>query len=475
MTGASTLEPSSPSFPARVISAVLLPLNRLSGASLAAVAGLVLIGGYALGLALSMAHTSYDTWGVLVVGPVLALVSWPLVKAALRSENDRWISRLIVLALVGKAVGALARWAVAFVLYDGAADASRYNRQGAAVAEQFHAGNFAVDLGGPLVGTGFVILLTGIVYSLIGPTLLGGYLVFAWLGFWGLFAFYRAFRLAMPGANHRRYAVLVFFLPSLIFWPSGIGKEAWMTFGLGLAALGAAKLLTGTRGAVVPLTVGLLATAMVRPHMTALVFVAAAAAFLVRRDVHRTPLTPVIRAVTLAVLAVVGVVIARQAATFFDVESVSVDSVNAVLNDTSERTETGGSAFQARPVQSPLDMPLAAVTVLFRPLPWEADNLQLLVTALEGTCLFVFAVASWGRVRNLWAFRPGRAYSMFCLLYVLLFVFAFSTFNNFGLLARERSLVYPFLLALLCLPAVAGMHSHVATRGTHQLRKASFR
>ena len=35
--------------------------------------------------------------------------------------------------------------------------------------------------------------------------------------------------------TRRRYALLVLFLPSLLFWPSSIGKEAWMTLALGLA------------------------------------------------------------------------------------------------------------------------------------------------------------------------------------------------------------------------------------------------
>ncbi|GAA3181006.1 hypothetical protein GCM10010531_38990 [Blastococcus jejuensis] len=436
--------------------------GRLTQSAWAVIVGLAVIGAYAALLGVGMARWSYDIWGALVVGPILALASWPLLAFALRHEEDRWIRRIVVVALAGKIVGALARWAVALVLYDGVADASRYDRQGAVIADQIHSGQFAVDLGVPLLGTGFLILITGIVYAVIGPTLLGGYLVFAWLGFWGLYAFYRAFRIAMPGANHRRYAVLVFFLPSLIFWPSGLGKEAWMTFGLGMATLGAAKLITGTGGAVVPFALGLLGTAMVRPHMTALVFVAAIAGFLLRRDMHRTPLTPVFRAITLAMLAVVGVLVARQAASFFDVEDVSAQSVTTVLNETAEDTARGGSAFQGEPVNSPLDMPLAAVTVLFRPFPWEIDNMQGLVTAAEGTFLLVLALMSWGRLRNLWKFRAGRAYAVLCLVYLLLFVFAFSTFNNFGLLARQRSLVYPFLLALLCLPIAADLRRMVA-------------
>ena len=41
---------------------------------------------------------------------------------------------------------------------------------------------------------------------------------------------------------------------------------------------------------------------------------------------------------------------------------------------------------------------------------------------------------------------------MMCLPYILLFVIGFANFGNFGILARQRVQVYPFVLALLCLP-----------------------
>ena len=40
--------------------------------------------------------------------------------------------------------------------------------------------------------------MTGIVYTVTGPSLIGGYLVFSWLGFWGLLLFFRAFQIAVP-------------------------------------------------------------------------------------------------------------------------------------------------------------------------------------------------------------------------------------------------------------------------------------
>jgi hypothetical protein len=46
-----------------------------------------------------------------------------------------------------------------------------------------------------------------------------------------------------------------------------------------------------------------------------------------------------------------------------------------------------------------------------------------------------------------------RPYIAFVLAYVAVFVFAFSSFANFGLLARQRLQVMPIFLVLLSIPS----------------------
>ena len=65
----------------------------------------------------------------------------------------------------------------------------------------------------------------------------------AWLGFWGSYLFYRAFTIAFPEGRARSYARFMFLLPSFLFWPSSIGKEAWMICCIGMATYGVALIL----------------------------------------------------------------------------------------------------------------------------------------------------------------------------------------------------------------------------------------
>jgi hypothetical protein len=56
--------------------------------------------------------------------------------------------------------------------------------------------------------------------------------------------------------------------------------------------------------------------------------------------------------------------------------------------------------------------------------------------------------------RILRAIRRGRQlpYVMYCLGALLVFIIAFSGFSNFGILARERSVIQPLFLVFLALP-----------------------
>src|SRR5688572_21662303 len=214
---------------------------------------------YVAALPWTIARGTYDLWGGLLLAPILVLVSLPLLRRIARRDGDPWVMNLFGAALMVKLLGALIRYVVTFSVL-GPADANAYHSAGRALSREFRAWEFA----GPAfhvhvpeyVGTPFIRLLTGVFYTVTGPTKLGGFVFFSWLGFWGLVLCYRAFRIGVPKGNHRLYAVLVFFLPSLVFWPSSIGKEAWMQLAIGLSVYGVARILAHERGGFVLLVLG---------------------------------------------------------------------------------------------------------------------------------------------------------------------------------------------------------------------------
>lgn len=415
--------------------------------------GLGIATAFVVGL-ITLAEGTYDTWGALLLAPILFGLGLPALSRQARREGDRTVFWILALALLLKLGGAIVRYYVAYDVYGGGADSAGYHRWGVEISERFRAGNFSTGLDS-LGQTNFLRFFTGLVYTVIGPSRLGGFLLFSWLGFWGLFFFYRAFVTAVPVGRSRSYARLVFFLPSLLFWPSSIGKEAWMMFALGMAAFGAARMLSGSpaRGAMWA-ALGTSLAFIPRPHIAGLIGVALAGAFVIRRP--RSDLgevAVVAKGLSVIVVAVVAAVLALNVDTFLRGKGFETDQgLGSTIEQTGEQTRQGGSEFSPSVVRSPLRAPIAVLTVLFRPFPMEAHNAQAFLASMEslfllGFCLFRFR---WG-IQALRSIR-GTPYVAFALCYAGIFIVAFSGIANFGILARQRVQLLPFFLVLLCIP-----------------------
>jgi hypothetical protein len=396
-------------------------------------------------------NSTYDTWGALLVGPIILLVSLPLLALESSRERDRRLFFVLVIALILKLFAALARYYVAFDLYGGGADAADYHQWGVRLAELFRVGSFETGLSS-LSRTDFIRFLTGIVYTIIGPSKMGGFLFFSWLGFLGLFFFYRAFRLAVPQGRTPAYAALLFFLPSLLFWPSSIGKEAWMMFSLGLAALGAARTLSGSiPSGLAVAAAGLWLAAIVRPHVAAMMGLALAAAVLIQRSrAELQQLAPIVKGLSLVAVAALSVVLLTKTDRFLEESGFDTESgLTTVIETSSERTGQGGSEFEPAAVDSPARLPLGIITTLFRPFIFEAHNDASLLAAVEGSILLLLTGAWIFRISRAVRGSRGVAYVAFALVFVVLFSVGFSGVANFGILVRQRSQLLPIFLVLL--------------------------
>ena len=118
-----------------------------------------------------------------------------------------------------------------------------------------------------MIGTAFVFILSGVSQLIVGDNVIALDLLFAWMGFIGYLCFFRAYRLMFPEANVTRYLLLLCFVPSMIFWPSTLGKDAWMSLTLGMATLGTARILAHERRGFLLVLLGVVGAGAVRPHV----------------------------------------------------------------------------------------------------------------------------------------------------------------------------------------------------------------
>ncbi len=380
---------------------------------------------------------------VVVLFAMIGMLAFRIVD-----DGDRsWLPAMVLVAFAVKLIGSGVRYLTLTVVYSGVGDAGGYYGRGIQYNDVWRAFQIP-DLAVGSAGTTFTSKAAALLFTPYEPTMLGGFFLFATVAFIGQILLYLAFRRALPRARIRWYAAAVFFWPSLVFWPSSIGKESLMLLFIGMIGWGAAHLLTRYRLRwLIVIAAGLAGAGAIRLHIAALFGVALAAAILL----GAAPKVKAAQARRLALMIASGiavVMLVSLASASLGVD-VSGEDLDPFLSDLERNTQQGGSAVEGEAVRSIQDVPAAALRTLYRPLLNETVSLQTLLSAVEGTVLLVVSLLAlpW-IVRNLARVRR-YPYLIFCLVAVSVYVVGFSAIFNLGILARQRIQVLPFLLAII--------------------------
>ncbi|MFN2347671.1 MAG: hypothetical protein ABR616_18410 [Dermatophilaceae bacterium] len=421
------------------------------GGRLLAVIGAVVGIGYALVWSWALSSQTYNIYGALAIVPVIIAIDLLLIAQVVgRHPDESWLPWVLVAGIFAKLVGTFGRYYVAYVVYAGVADAERYNLAASYQHKAWRRGEITWELSGKQ-GTDVMEIITTAIYTVIGGSPLAGFFIFGSFAFWGAYLLYRSFCVALPQADHKRYALLIFFLPSMLYWPSSIGKESWLMLFVGLTALGAAKYFTDKGGGIPLLVIGGLGLGLVRPHIAVLLFAAVAVAQLFRPS-GGTAAGVLRKAIGVAVTGAAAIVLVSASAQFLGIDDLSAQAVTESIDWSSGQTQQGGSEFTPVSLSNPLGFPAALITILFRPFPFETGNVQMLLQSLEGLFLLGLVFAGRRRLRQLPRLLRQNPFLWFVLLYIVGFTLAFAGFGNFGILARQRILMLPFFLMLLSLP-----------------------
>jgi len=391
------------------------------------------------------------------IAAVLFAITVPIALTMAKRYGQRWLAPLILAALGLHFLGSVLQVIIVRIVYSNVADFNRYNGQGALLAETWRSGTLSfAGLNLDVPGTGMVSILSGVVYSVVGIDQLGGFFVYTWFSLLGLLAFYRAFLIVLPTGNHKRYAVLLLLLPSLFYWPSAAGKEAVMMLSLGLMTLGFAHIFTGRWTGLAPLLAGSILGGLVRPHEVAMLFGSFAVGLLTRRTLRRSLVAPVRWAATFVVMGVVGAGLFVVTADFLGISPFDINALVQTLTDQNEviQEEAGsGSSYLWNP--SPLYYPVDVYYVLFKPLPFEVTSATQAFAAMENLTIMALLAASWRSLASVPRRMRESPFVVMCVVYSLGFIYVFSALGNVGLVARERTLLFPLLFVLLALPTAA--------------------
>lgn len=387
---------------------------------------------------------TYELLGFLVLAVLVLGIGWTF-SARGRSPFPQ---RLVVAAICLRIVGSIARYEILMRYYDGVGDAGGYYGSGVRFADRLWSFDLSVLgwsqwFGGPnWWGTEFIRNLSGLVISVIGPTMRGEFLVFSMISFVGLYWIAVAFLRRTDETRGTWFAILIWLWPSLWFWPSSIGKEAVIVFAIGLAFLGYVG--DGQKINLVKLLAGLALAFAVRPHVAFLVAMAIGVAYWLI-SVRRFSARRVVQGMVIGGIILATFYGMRQQ---FGLLEADLEGIREYISFRAFQTQTGGSELGAVP-SGLVAIPMAFVNVWMRPFVWEAHNVTSLASGIEMLVLLLMLVLCrrglGAAIRN---WRRDRVVA-FALAFVVGYTLMIGlTFANLGLIARQRTPAFIFLFML---------------------------
>ena len=294
--------------------------------------------------------------------------------------------------------------------------------------------------------------------SFVCTSLLFGYLSF--LGTWRLFmVFYD-----MYPQLRKQLALATLFIPSVVFWGSGLMKDTltlmglcWLTYSLYFG-------LVKRQNVVINVIWGFIMAAMTAKlkGYIILAFVPAAGYWAINmyKDKINSPILKFISGPFFLVIA--GVLVLGMMRLIGDsLGKYSIDKLEQTAEGyQSWHQETGGMSYTIygagdfSAIGLLKAFPQGVNVTLFRPYLWEARSIFNLMAALESAYLFYFTLSILWRTKivRLPAAIALDTNILFCLMFSLILAFAVGiTSFNFGALVRYKIPVMPFYAIALIL------------------------
>lgn len=416
---------------------------RNGGTSVFAPAALLAVG---FGLLIGLGG-SWRGFGIIAI---LAALAFAMIGFRMRTDDDAgWLPRWVLIGFLAKLFSTWARhWMVA-VLYGGG-DAFRYHLVGTQLAQEWRHTGVPPLTGHGSFGTQVVEAVTGATFALYTPDLLTGFLMFSMLAYGGQLMFYAAFRHWAGPHQLRPYALLILFLPSFVFWPSSLGKDALVFFALGGAAYFASRLLWGLRLRwLVGLTPFLVVLGLIRIHIAALIVIGLVGAALLARSPRGTNGGVLRKLMIIGVFVGAGALVFQLFPDIFGVDLTSTEEIDSFAADVVRRTSERGTVAAGEAVSGPSQVPGAIALVLFRPYLWEAVELQHFFAAAETSLILGLTIWKLPAMVRSWRSWRANGYVVFSTLYTVAFAVAFSVVRNLGIIARQRGQVLAFFLCVI--------------------------
>jgi len=290
-------------------------------------------------------------------------------------------------------------------------------------------------------GTYFLFAFNYIPSNVLDMGFFANTLLFGFFGFMGLAYFYVIAIKTIPyNFKLGRYSVfpLVFFLPNLHFWSSGVGKDSLLFLSIGMFSY--ALLSLSKRFLLIIISLSL--AFFIRPHMVLFMLLTFGLAYTINSNVGGAK-----RFFLSALLIGGGIIILPSVLEYVKVEDISTESVEEFSEDKSALLSREGTGSSLGPSAS---FPAKLFAFYFRPFFFDANSLTGLIASFENLILFILGIKALRR-KPLLAFKKAPFIVKGFLIFMLIGSIAFSlALGNVGIMIRMRNMFLPgFIIFIL--------------------------
>lgn len=307
--------------------------------------------------------------------------------------------------------------------------------------------------------------------GLLSALAFGGYfsttILFSCFAFFGQWKLYQTFIDRYPNIKFE-LAVAHFFIPSVIFWGSGIMKDSLIIGFLGLLIYSIDQAFFQGKKKVKSIITILISSYFIYT-IKSYVLLALAPAIIfwvfftfsskIKNVVIKFVVFPLVF-VLVSLISIYGYLLVESIDKKFDSDRLMQQAYTYQINHYSEIEKEGTrSGYTLGEFDKSFGGMVQKVfpaigTTLFRPFPWEIKNFVMALSGLESFALTIFTLFVFYKVkiRNLLSYLGSDGFIVLVIVFTLFFAFivGFSSYN-FGALARYKIPCMPFYLSVLFL------------------------
>lgn len=289
-------------------------------------------------------------------------------------------------------------------------------------------------------GTDNVILFTKIFSDYLGLSYLNTFLIFNLIGSLGLIILASSYQDIINRKIQLNKSKLVIFLlltPSMSFWSSAIGKDS-ISF---LAVTLLLKSLTNQKNNNILLSLtSVIIMFLVRPHMSAAMLLTLSIYLIFKKEIHIIQ-----KSLLMITIVTTGILSANYIINYVGLEDgATKDDLFSYIEERQSLNQSGAGALDI----SQMTLPEQFFTYIFRPMPWDINNILSAAAAIENSfILFIFLIILYKIFfKNIRQPKNNKYYLLYVSICLLILA---PTTANIGISLRQKWMFMPLLIAFL--------------------------